>query len=66
VAEAVLGALFLNCQEGMILKLTLDDLGHKQSKIPVHCDNTTAVGIVNNSIKWQRSRAMEMRYFLDM
>ena len=63
VAEAVLGALFLNCQEGMILKLTLDDLGHKQSKIPVHCDNTTAVGIVNNSTKWQRSRAMEMRYF---
>ncbi len=29
-SEAVLGALFLNCQEGMILKLTLDDLGHKQ------------------------------------
>ena len=29
----------------------------------MHIDNTTAVGIVNNTIKRQRSRAMEMRYF---
>ena len=62
-AEAELGALFLNCQEGMIFKLTLEDLGHKQPKIPVHCDNATAVGIANNTIKRQQSRAMEMRYF---
>ncbi len=62
-AEAELGALFLNCQEGMIFKRTLKDLGHSQPKIPVHCNNATAVGIVNNSIKQQRSRAMEMKYF---
>ena len=53
-AEAELGALFLKCQEGMIFKLTLEDLGHKQPKIPVHCDNATAVGIANNTIKRQR------------
>jgi hypothetical protein len=62
-AEAELGALFLNCQEGIILKITLKDLGHPQPKIPVHCDNATAVGIATNTIKRQRSRAMEMRYF---
>jgi hypothetical protein len=62
-AEAELGALFLNCQEGMIFKTTLKDLGHPQPKIPVHCDNTTAVGISTNTIKRQRSQAMEMRYF---
>ena len=62
-AEAELGALFLNCQEGMIFRLTLEDLGHPQPKIPVHCDNATAVGIANNTIKRQRSRSMEMRYF---
>jgi hypothetical protein len=50
-SKAELGALFLNCQEGMIFKLTLEDLGHPQPKIPVHCDNATAVGIANNSIK---------------
>ncbi len=63
MAEAELGALFLNCQEGMIFKLTLEDLGQKQPKIPVHCDNATAVDIANNTIKRQRSQAMEMRYF---
>ena len=62
-AEAELGALFLNCQEGMIVRLTLEDLGHPQPIIPVHCDNATAVGIANNTIKRQRSRSMEMRYF---
>ena len=62
-AEAELGALFLNCQEGTIFRLTLEDLGHPQPKIPVHCDNATAIGIANNTIKRQRSRAMEMRYF---
>ncbi len=28
VAEAKLGAPFLNCQKGMIFQLTLKDLGH--------------------------------------
>jgi hypothetical protein len=31
-AETELGALFLNCQEGMIFKTTLEDLGHPQPK----------------------------------
>ena len=62
-AKAELGALFLNCEEVMIFKATLEDLGHPQPKIPAHCDNATALGIENNTIKRQRSRAMEMRYF---
>jgi len=62
-AEAELGALFMNCQEGMIFKATLEDLKHIQPKIPVHCNNATAVGIANNTIKHQRSCAMEMKYF---
>jgi hypothetical protein len=39
--KAKLGALFLNFQEGIIFKLTLEDLGHVQPKIPVHCNNAT-------------------------
>ena len=62
-AEAELGALFLNCKEGMIFRLTLEELGHPQPRNPVHCDNATAVGITNNTVKRQRSRSMEMRYF---
>ena len=62
-AEAELGALFLNTKEARITQLTLAKLGHPQPQIPIHIDNTTAVGIVNNTIKRQQSRAMEMRYF---
>jgi hypothetical protein len=62
-AEAELGALFHNCQDGIIFRQTLTDLGHPQPKTPIHCDNATAVGIANNTVKRQRLRAMEMRFF---
>ncbi len=42
--EAELGALFLNCKEGIIFHLTLKELGHPQPKAHVHCNNATAVG----------------------
>jgi hypothetical protein len=32
--EAELGVLFLNFQEGMSFRLTLEDLGHPQPEIP--------------------------------
>jgi hypothetical protein len=62
-AEAELGALFLNAQEVKIIRLILEEMGHPQPPTPIHCDNSTAVGISNNTVKRQRSRAMEMRYF---
>jgi hypothetical protein len=62
-AESELGALFLNTQQTKIIRLILLELGHPQPPTPVHCDNATAVGIANESVKKQRSRAMEMRYF---
>jgi hypothetical protein len=54
-AEAELGALFLNAQEAKVLRLTLLELGHTQPPTPIHIDNTTTIGIINNTI--------EMRYF---
>jgi hypothetical protein len=62
-AEAELGALFLNTQQAKIVRLILEELGHSQPPTPIHCDNKTAAGIANDSVKRQRSRAMEMRYF---
>jgi hypothetical protein len=38
-------------------------MGHPQPKTPVHCDNATAVGIKNNTIKQQCLQSMEMRFF---
>jgi hypothetical protein len=54
-AEAELRALFHNCQDGIIFRKKLADMGHPQPKTPVHCDNATAVGIANNTIKRQCS-----------
>ncbi len=62
-AEAELGALFSSCQEATILRLTLEELGHSQPATPVHCDNSTAVAIANNTVKKQRSRSMEKNFF---
>jgi hypothetical protein len=48
-AEAELGALFLNTQEAKFLPLILAELGHPLPPTPIHIDNTTTVGIVNNN-----------------
>ena len=61
-AEAELGALFLNCKEGKVIRVVLQELGHPQPPTPVHCDNQTTVGIANETVKKQRSRSMEMRF----
>jgi hypothetical protein len=50
-AEAELGALFLICKQAIIFRLTLEEMGHLQPPTLVHCDNSTAVGITNNSVK---------------
>jgi hypothetical protein len=62
-AKAKLGALFLNCKEGVIFHLTLEELGHPQPKTHVHCNNATAVSIANNTVKHQQLRSIKMQYF---
>ena len=54
-AEAELGALFLNAKEGKILRTILKELGHAKPPTPIHCDNLTAVGIANDTVKNQHS-----------
>jgi hypothetical protein len=61
-SEAEYGALFVNSKEGTILRQTLHNLGHPQSTTPIRTDNSTADGIANDTIKQQRSRAIDMRY----
>ena len=62
-AEAELGEMFLNAKEAKIIRLTLEELGHPKQPTPMHCNNATAAGIANNTVKQQQSRSMEMRYF---
>jgi len=50
-AEAELGSLFLNAQDTKKLRLALEEMGHPQGPTPITCNNATAVGIANNTIK---------------
>jgi hypothetical protein len=52
-AEAELGALFLNCKQATFFRLTLEEMGHPQPPTWIHCNNSTAVGIANNTVKQQ-------------
>ena len=61
--EEELSALFVNVKEATVVRLILPELGHPKLPTPIHIDNTTSVGIVTSTIKRQRSRLMEMRYF---
>ena len=49
--EAEIGAFFLNAKEAKSMQLSLAELGHPQPDAPIHIDNTTVVGIVNNTKK---------------
>ena len=62
MAEAELGALFLDTQEAQIIRLPLAKMAHPQPPTFMHVDNSTCVGIVNGTIKRQRSSVMDMRY----
>jgi hypothetical protein len=62
-AKAEVGALFLNAREGTVLRNTLDKLGHAQPATPLQTDNSTADGIINGTVKQQRSKAIDMRFY---
>jgi hypothetical protein len=61
-AESEVGAGFQNAQSGALLIFTLTELGHIQPPNPLRTDNSTAFGILNETIKQKRSKAMDMIY----
>jgi hypothetical protein len=62
VVETEYAALYYNGREAEQLRLTLEDLGHKQPPTPMVCDNTCATGIANKVVKQKRSKAIDMRF----
>jgi hypothetical protein len=61
-AESEVGACFHNAQSGAPLRFTLTEMGHTQPRKPLRTDNSTAFGILNETIKQKRSKAMDMRH----
>ena len=62
-AETELGALFLNLQEGVSIKITLEEMVHPQPTTPVQVDNSTESGIATGTIKQCKSKAMYIRFY---
>jgi hypothetical protein len=62
-AEAEIGALFHNAQDACTLRQTLIDLGHPQPATSIQTDNACANGIMNDTVKQKRSKAIDMRYY---
>ena len=62
-AEAELAALFINGQEAVALRNCLEAMGFPQPATPLKTDNTTACGILNNTMKQKRSKAIDVRFY---
>jgi hypothetical protein len=62
-AEAEIGALFMNAKAIIPLRITCEELGHRQPATPMSTDNNTAEGIMNGTIKQNRSKAIDMRFY---
>jgi hypothetical protein len=63
VDEAEFGALFVNAKEGTVTRTILAEMGHNQGATELKTDNTTADGIINNTVQQKRSKAMDMRFY---
>jgi len=62
-AEAEYGALFVNGQQAVPIRTTLEEMNHPQPPTPIQVDNSTAVGIATQALKQKRSKAMDMRFY---
>jgi hypothetical protein len=63
VAEAELGALFVNAKEGTVTRTTLAEVGHNQDATELKTDKTTSDGIINNTVQQKRSKVMDMIFY---
>ena len=60
-AEAELGALY-ECAKAMVpLRQALIEMGWPQGKSPIQTDNSTADGVINNTIVPKRLKSMDLR-----
>jgi len=60
--EAETDPLFHNAKDAAPFRITLLKLGHPQGPTPIQTDNACALGIINDTVKQRRSKAMDMRF----
>ena len=62
-AELKLAALFVTAREMILHRQKLINMGWRQPKSPIQTDNSTAAGVINNTIIPHRSKMMDMRFW---
>jgi hypothetical protein len=62
VAEAKMGALFLNAKEAVHIRLILHKMGHPQPCTPNQTDNSTAEGVINSRVCPKCTKLMDMQF----
>ena len=60
-SEAELGAMFITAQDMVAMRQTLQEMKWSQPKSPLQMDNSTAAGVVNNTIVQKKLKKMERR-----
>ena len=59
-AEAELAALYINARKAVYIRKILTKMSQPQLRTPIQTDNSTAAGIVNNTILPKAMKAMDM------
>ena len=63
VAEAELGALFINAKTAVSMQQMLIKLGHPQPRTPMQTDNATSHALLTNKILPKAHKAIDMRFY---
>ena len=61
--EAEIAAAFLTAKDAMPIRIALTEIGHEQLATPLHTDNSTAHGFLNETIKQKRTNKIDMRFW---
>jgi hypothetical protein len=61
-AEAELGGLYICAKEMVPLRQSLIEMGWPQPRSPIQCDNSTAVGVTNQTIIPRKTKSMDMQF----
>jgi hypothetical protein len=62
-AEAELASLFITAKTMVPLRQTLIEMGWPQPPSPIQTDNSTAVGVTNDTIIPKRTKSIDMRFY---
>jgi hypothetical protein len=62
VAEAELGALFINAKEAVHMHCVLQEIGHPQPCTPIQTDILTAEGVIKSHVRPKCTKLTDMRF----